>query len=44
MHWWRVYADGSEVDIISAGSGLEAVVIAQQRYGAGAVWTYRSYP
>jgi len=41
--WFKVYADGSEIDIIYANDGDEAIVIAKMRHGDGAVWTTRPY-
>lgn len=40
--WYKVYADGSEIDIIFADSPKEAIEIACNRYG-NAVWTWRFY-
>lgn len=41
--WYKVFADGSEIDIINANSPEEAIVIAKMRHGDGAVWTWRPY-
>lgn len=41
--WYKVFADGSEIDIINANSVAEAIAIAKTRYGDGAVWTARPY-
>ena len=41
--WYKVFADGSEIDIIYANSGAEAVAIAKTRHGDGAVWSFRPY-
>jgi hypothetical protein len=41
--WYKVYADGSEIDIIYANSPSEAIEIAKLRHGDGAVWTYKPY-
>lgn len=41
--WYKVYADGSQIDIIHANSGEEAIQFAKLRHGENAVWTYRIY-
>ncbi len=41
--WFKVFADGSEIDIINARDGAEAISIAKMRHGDGAVWSYRPY-
>jgi hypothetical protein len=41
--WYKVFADGSEIDIIYATDHNEAIVIAKMRHGDGAVWTWRPY-
>ncbi len=40
--WYKVFADGSEIDIIHAESKLEAIKIARDRHG-NAVYTVRPY-
>lgn len=41
--WWKVFADGSEYDIVHAGSMKEAIEYAIWKYGSGAIWTARPY-
>jgi hypothetical protein len=40
--WYKVFADGSELDIVYANNQKEAIEIAEKRHGA-AVWTCRAY-
>lgn len=40
--WWKVFADGSEYDIIYANSKEEAIQFARLRHGE-AIWTARCY-
>jgi len=39
---WKVFADGSEYDIVCAASAEEAIEYAKWKHGE-AVWTTRSY-
>jgi hypothetical protein len=41
--WYKIYADGSEIDIIHAQSPKEAIQIAKNRYGEDAVWSWSLY-
>jgi hypothetical protein len=41
--WFKVYADGSEIDIIHAKDSAEAIDIAKARHGDGAVWHTKPY-
>jgi hypothetical protein len=41
--WWKVYADGSEYDIICARTANEAIAVARFLHGEGAIWTARAY-
>jgi hypothetical protein len=43
--WYKVYADGTELDIIHALNSEEAIKIAKMRHGDGplCVWTTRRY-
>lgn len=41
--WYKIFADGSEIDIIHADSPEEAIAIAKMRHGDGAVWSWRQY-
>jgi hypothetical protein len=43
MTWWKVFADGSEYDIVCAASAEEAIEYAKWKHGTGAVWTVRPY-
>jgi hypothetical protein len=40
--WYKIYADGSEIDIIYANNPTEAIEIARRRHGE-ARYTYRFY-
>lgn len=40
--WYKIYADGSEIDIIHADSPKEAIDIARRRHGE-ARYTYKLY-
>lgn len=40
--WYKIFADGSEIDIIYAISPTEAIDIARNRHG-DAVYTWRHY-
>lgn len=44
--WFKIYADGSEIDIIHARDWKEAIQIAKNRHGPDdktTVWTWRLY-
>lgn len=41
--WYKIFADGSQIDVIYANSPEEAISIAKVRHGDGAVWYARSY-
>lgn len=41
--WYKIYADGSEIDIIHARSPEEAIQIAKNRYGESAIWSWSRY-
>lgn len=41
--WYKVYADGSQIDIIHAYSPEEAITIAKMRHGDGAIWHTKPY-
>lgn len=41
--WYKVFADGSEIDIIHALSPEEAIMIAKLRHGEEAVWSTKPY-
>jgi hypothetical protein len=41
--WYKVYADGSEIDIIHAISAEEAIVIAKIRHGEADDWQVKPY-
>jgi hypothetical protein len=40
--WYKIYADGSEIDIIYANDEQEAMSIAHNRHG-DAVYTWKYY-
>lgn len=42
--WYRVYADGTEIDIIYANSEEEAIKIAEDRHGTCDNWIVKQYP
>lgn len=41
--WYKVYGDGSLIDIIYANSSDEAITIAIMRHGNADVWFTRYY-
>lgn len=41
--WYKVYADGSEIDIIHALNSDEAIAIAKVRHGEADDWFTRPY-
>jgi len=41
--WFKVYADGSEIDIIYANDVAEAIRIAIARHGNADVWHAKPY-
>lgn len=41
--WFKVFADGSEYDILYADTLEQAIAQAKWKHGEGAVWTARPY-
>ena len=45
MLWFKVFADGTELDIVCAINSTDAIRIAKTKFGGNesTVWSYRPY-